>query len=143
MRSEKDIKFHHLTISVNNLDESQEFYEKLGFHYSRDFERKDYPAKFRDLVLDNFCLRLIEFQDKEKLVLGRAENPLVNFQTIGLKHFALEVENLSSFLKNAQLDIIDEFGTKDREIQEGVSGVRYVFLKDLDGNIIEVVEQIR
>lgn len=135
--------FHHLTLSVDNLDKSQEFYEKIGFSYNKDFKREDYPAKFRDLTLGSFCLRLVEFQGSKKPLAECFENPVVNFQTIGLKHFSLEVTDISSFLAEFESSLIDEYGFKKSEMQKGVSGVRYAFLRDLDGNIIEVIEQIR
>jgi len=139
-------KFHHLTISVSNIKKSSMFYKKLGFKISKGFERKDYPAKFRDLKLDSFCLRLVEFQNKKKQI-SSSKNPIKSFSVIGIKHLALEVKNLEKIkeiLEKQKTTFLDEknIGT-NAKIQRGVSGVNYIFLKDPDGINIELVEKLK
>ena len=139
-------KLHHLTISVSNIKKSTDFYKKLGFRPSRDFERKDYPAKFRDLLIDSFCLRLVEFQKNRRLIPSSFSNPIKNFSVIGPKHFALEVNNLREVkerLDKQNIYFLDGKNTgSNATIQKGVSGVNYIFLKDPDGNIVELVEEL-
>ena len=133
---------HHLTISVSSLEKSQRFYKKLGFIYSRDFERKDYPAKFRDMLLENFTLRLVEYEGNLKKIPLCYKNPIKNFKTLGLKHFALQVQDILKFKKDSKLSnyIFLDGMNKKAQIQQGITEVNYIFLKDLDNNLIELVE---
>lgn len=140
-----DVRLHHITFSVSDLDKAQAFYEKLGFKYSRAFERPDYPAKFRDLVIKNMCLRLVEYQGKKNKLPACYDSPLKNLKTLGLKHFALRVKNLPAVkqrLDSYGYTFLDEKHIgKKAKIQKGVSGVDYIFLKDPDKNIVELVEE--
>lgn len=139
------VKLHHLTISVSDLARAQRFYEELGFKYVRDFERIDYPAKFRDLKINSFCLRLVEFIGQKNKIPPCYEDPIVNFHTIGPKHFALEVDDLDKIKLSLEMKGCIFYDGKNKgglaKIQKGVSGVRYIFLKDDDGNLVELVEE--
>ena len=118
----------------------------MGFKYCRSFERKDYFSKYKVLINNNFCLVLVEFQGKKKKMPPCYKNPIKNFKTLGLKHFALRIKNLQKLKK--KLDkfkyiFLDEKNSgKNAKIQIGISRIKYIFLKDPNGNLIELVEDI-
>ena len=56
------MKIHHITIAVNNLEESIKFYTQiLGFEIVKKFTRKDMGAKAVFIKLEDFQIEMWEF----------------------------------------------------------------------------------
>ena len=63
------MKIHHVSITVNNLEESTKFYrEMLGFEVEMSFERKDLGAKATFIKLKEFQMELWQFEEMKKNV---------------------------------------------------------------------------
>ena len=83
--------FNHVTISVDNLDKTLEFYKKFGFE-----KYKEYSDENVDIVmlkLGNMILEIFHYQEKEKLP-EHSKELAIDLKTIGNKHFGLGVKNI-------------------------------------------------
>lgn len=110
----------HFAIIVSS-EEALKFYKKLGF--------KEYYRKERQydtvILMEAFEIRIECFIDNTH---PRKGNP----EPLGLRHIAFKVDNIEKTLKDLEID--------DKEASFDWIGIRYVFLKDLDGNIVELHE---
>lgn len=122
---------HHVAISVSNLEESTEFYAKLGFVTVKKFAREDMGAKAVFIELDSFQIELWKFSD-----LKQNQDPLGEIKIKGIRHIAFEVDNLH--------DSISEYkakGLKFTEVKLGASGHNYSFTSDPNGVALEFYEK--
>ncbi|WP_029521134.1 VOC family protein [Persephonella sp. IF05-L8] len=130
-----DFKIHHVAVSVSNMEKAVEFYSILGFKELTGY--KDDNLEIKHLYIDGFILELFCFKEhisKEALELWE------DLKRIGVKHFALSVSDIKKakeYLLNK--GIIQE----DIEIKKGRTGILYFFIKDPDGNFVEIVEDKR
>lgn len=84
------MRIHHIAITVNNLEESQKFYQDFfNFKVGEFFEREDMRAKFVHLELNGFIIELWEFTD----IKENSDN-LRDIKIRGIRHIAFGVENL-------------------------------------------------
>lgn len=111
--------FHHIAIIVSS-EASLDFYRDLGFVETFRKER-EYDTV---VLMDGYGMQLELFIDPrhEK----RDDEPL------GLRHFALTVNRLE--------DGIERLKREDAVINTDWNGVRYVFITDPDGAVIELRE---
>ncbi len=125
------MKFHHVSISVKDLEKSTNFYKDIfGFAEEKRFKRKDLEAKSAFLKLGDIRLELWQF-DKQT----ENKDDFSKLNVLGIKHIAFEVDNIEREYKRLK--------SKKIEISEpklGASGGRYCFLKDPDGLPIELYE---
>ena len=126
------MKLHHIAITVSNLQESIDFYQKFfNFEIIKEFERLDMNAKAVFLKLGDFAVELWEFQD------GKSnQDDLGDIKIKGIRHIALAVENLDDEIKK-----LNKKGLKVSPAKKGASGGRYTFVFDLDGVAIELYEE--
>ncbi|MBN2120320.1 MAG: VOC family protein [Candidatus Omnitrophica bacterium] len=131
------LKLGHIAISISSIEKSSAFYEKnFGFklkeHIKGDSQDPDIA------ILENNTLRLELFEFKEPKALPEyRKNLLSELQTLGVKHFALETEDIEpdyQRLKNQGVCL----GT---DINKLPNGLRYFFIKDPDGIFIELIER--
>ncbi|MFH1232677.1 MAG: VOC family protein [Patescibacteria group bacterium] len=125
------MRIHHIAITVNNLEESQKFYQDFfNFKVVEFFKREDMSAKFVHLELDGFIIELWEFA-------GIKENSdnLKDIKIRGIRHIAFGVENLDK--------IFSDFRQRGLEITEpklGASGHIYSFISDPNGVALEIYQ---
>ena len=127
------MKYFHTAISVNNLEESQRFYENVfNLKFQSQGERKDIKSKFISLADENH--NIVE--------LFKHENPiplnedLMDFQKVGIKHIAFIVNNIEEVIEKAVAN-----GSKIIwPIQEGITIKRLAFISDPNGIPIELIE---
>ena len=90
------MKIHHISITVNNLNESIRFYQDFfGFQILKFFERKDMNGKAVFLKLGDFLIELWEFED---ILLNKDD--LDNIKIRGMRHIAFEVRNLDKIVSD-------------------------------------------
>ncbi|MBA4320341.1 MAG: hypothetical protein C0412_18240 [Flavobacterium sp.] len=126
------MKVHHIAITVNNLEESQKFYQDFfNFKISKSFEREDMGAKAVFLELEGFFIELWEFADfKEN------NDDLKDIKIRGIRHIAFEVENIGK--------IFSDFRQRGLEITEpklGASGHMYSFTSDPNGVALGIYQR--
>lgn len=126
------MKFHHIAISVEDLQESIKFYvDHFGFEIIRKFTKDEWDGSAAILELEDIKLELFHFNDHEHI-----DNKPSNLHITGLKHFAFEVEDIETKY--------EELESKDVDIDEpkpGTTCSKFCFLRDLNGILIELYQE--
>ena len=127
------MRIHHTSITVSNLEKSQEFYEKL-------FDMEKTSEWFREEI----GLHGINLKDESGMILELIKSDNVqpklgnynNLNEIGIKHISFSVVDVDLVFNKA----IKNFGAKELwKPQNGKSVKRIAFITDPDGIPIELV----
>lgn len=127
--------FNHVTISVDNLDETLEFYKKFGF-----VKQKEYHDDNVDIVmiqLEKMILEIFHYPEKDELPEHSKELGK-DLKTIGNKHFALGVKDIN---KAKEFVEINNLSDSEIIINKGRLGKLYFFIKDPNGILMEIIEK--
>ena len=125
----------HVGISVRNMEEALNWYEKnLGFTLVED-DGFIPPLGARICFVQNgdFQLELFEYEQPKPLPEDRL-TPNRDLQTIGTKHVAFEVECMAEMrarLVESGVDIAHEVE---------MNGNKVMFIRDCSGVLIELIE---
>ncbi len=126
------MKFHHVAITVNNLKESQKFYQDFfNFKIFKAFEREDMGAKAVFLELEGFFIELWQFADVKE-----NNDDFKDIKIKGIRHIAFEVENLDKVLSDFK-----QRGLEATEPKLGASGHKYSFIYDPNGVALEIYQR--
>jgi glyoxylase I family protein len=130
-----NLKFHHIALSVLDIVKSEDFYTKiLGFQKEKFYS--DETVKISNLKLDSIILELFEFKKSKPLPEYKKEL-ITDMEVIGLKHFAFTAKNFDATyqkLKSSNVEIV-------RDITKGKTVKKYVFFKDPNGIMFEIIEE--
>lgn len=130
--------FHHTSISVTDVDRSQDFYGKFGFREVHRWISDDGTLQIRHLSLNGYLLELFAYEDPRDDPDTRA-GVGGNLDEVGVKHFALSVPLLED-----AWDALSEAGiVAEADPQMGRTGIRFFFVRDPDGIWVEIVEDHR
>ncbi len=136
-----DLTAHHVGITVADLDRATDFYaETFGLEVIAEFsvsgeafaDAVDVPGatgSFAHLDADGIRLELVEYDPEET----PHEDPALDRP--GAVHLGLAVDDLDAF--HAELDEGVETLSDPRTTE---SGTRICFVRDPEGNLIEVLE---
>ena len=113
---------HHVALLVSS-EECLDFYKKLGFTESFRKER----VNDKIILLDGYGMQLEVFVDNRHPL-----KPSGKDEPLGCRHFALRVDNLENTLA--------ELGTDHTDIGTDWQGIRYCYITDPDGNLVELHE---
>lgn len=123
---------HHIAFTVNNLEESIKWYqEKLGFELIHKYEKE---IKFALLRLDQVKIEIFDFGNETSPLPNYRKGLMIDLKTVGTKHLAIEVSELDTFVGELRYKNV-EF---ENEIDEASFGGRFIFLKDINGILIEL-----
>lgn len=132
-----DFSMHHIAISVANLDESIAWYrDMLGFEEVVRMSQGVTEDKMNigHIRRGNCYIEIFQVEGSKPLPEYRRD-PNTDFGVQGLKHFALQVSDVRSAVK--------ELTAKGVEIAFGpidAPGVCFVFIRDSSGNAFELIE---
>ncbi len=112
---------HHISM-ISSSEESVDFYKRLGFE---EFFRKKRNSD-TVVLLRGYGLQLEIFVDPSHP--QRATNP----ENIGLRNFALKVDNIESTVKELKIP--------SAKIETDWVGERYCFIADPDGLQVQLHE---
>ncbi len=120
MISMKILGLDHIHFAVKDLEESIEFYTKLGFGLERRLDHNGASAQMRispdDIVMDLHLARSVE-------------NP-------GFNHFAIKVEEMDVAVK----ELLNQGIDVDGPIEVPATGRRIATIRDPSGFLLQLVE---
>lgn len=132
-----DISFHHVGISVANLDESIDWYKNmLGFEevMRMDQGMTEDKMSIGHIRRGNCYIELFQVVGSKPLPEYRRD-PNADFGVQGLKHFALQVSDVQAVIKELKAKGVEvAFGPID------TSGICFAFIRDNSGNAFELIE---
>ena len=132
-----DLSFHHIGISVADLEESIAWYkEMLGFE---EVMRMDQGVTIEKMIIGhikrgNCYIELFQVAGAKPLPEYRRD-PNADLAVHGLVHFGLQVDDVHAAL--------EELKAKGVEVAMGpidTPGVSFVFIRDNSGNAFELIE---
>lgn len=125
------MKIHHIAITVRDLEVSKDFYIKnFGLSVAHEYEKGDIGAEAVFLSSGNSFIELFSFDEKKT-------GELTDLSITGIKHISFQTENIESDYARLSANGLD-----CKPIVEGKSGGKYFFTHDLDGNQIEVYQNL-
>lgn len=131
--------FHHVALSVRNLPISIKWYEALGFKPVHHWQAEDSSLRITQMKLGDAMLELFCFSDNAETPANELQL-FDDLQWTGPRHFGLKAESIET----ARQTLIDSgMAPDDVAITEGKTGIRYLFLRDPDGNFVEILEDRR
>ena len=140
-RSVENLRAHHFGVTVTDLDRAVAFYgEKLGLDVLDRFEVDgpefeeavgvaDAAGRFVHLDAGGARVELVEYDPEGEEHRGHEVN------RPGVKHLGFAVSDLDAFYD----DLPDDVETVS-EPRTTSSGTRILFVRDPEGNLVEVVE---
>ena len=127
--------FNHVTISVDNLEDTLIFYKKFGFELFKEYHDENVDIVM--LKLGNMILEIFHYQEKVQLP-EHSKDLGIDLKTIGNKHFGLGVKDIivaKKFVEDNKLC------NKEITITKGRLGKPYFFIKDPNGILMEIIEE--
>lgn len=126
---------HHVSLSVNKLNETIEFYKKFGFKLKREYH--DEAVDIVHLTLKNSVLELFHHKNSNPLP-EHCKNHSTDLQFIGTKHLGIGVKDINKAKK-----FIEVNNLFDGEIivKPGRLKKPYFFVKDPNGIWVEIIEK--
>jgi glyoxylase I family protein len=124
--------FNHIAFNCRDVPAQERFYTKhFGFKRSRTFN----PGTPGEFILIKLGATRLELFPTDSLKVGSAN---AGEQTIGFKHLAFDVPKLEPIIAALKEDgVICDAIIECPHIQPGA---RIVFFRDLEGNILELME---
>ena len=130
------LKISHIALTVSDLEKSMQFYKSnFGFDCVETYDIESRALSICLLQKDDITLELFKWQNFNPLPEYRKTLDS-DLKTLGVKHFCFEVDNIKEMYENftsAGVELATELNTFP-------NGLRYFFIKDPDGILIELFE---
>jgi catechol 2,3-dioxygenase-like lactoylglutathione lyase family enzyme len=131
-------RFHHVSLSVADLDTEEAWY-RAAFGLTRTEERLDLPdAGVRTAVLSDGVGLRVEFTERVGSTPVRNADPYAATATQTFTHLALQVPDLDAAFSRLTTEYnapaVSEPGPG------ATAGMRYAYIHDPEGNLIELIE---
>jgi glyoxylase I family protein len=128
---------HHVTVSVRDMDASIAFYSLLGFRPVLRWTSQAGDLRLAHLALGELLLELAAFE-------ANADAPRLDLEVgndvsqLGVRHFGLRVAELTEARA-----LLLRHGCEVTEIGTGRTLIDFFYVKDPDGNWVEIVRDQR
>ncbi|MCC5647526.1 VOC family protein [Nostoc sp. CHAB 5824] len=131
-------KPYSVTLSVADIEASANWYvEKLGFKIIQD---KSYPEFNTALIFTEKNGFRVELIKDGRAVSGvQRSNPPVHTSIHGVSQFAFETDDVNKLKQ----ELIERGVPITWEFENEELGVRFIFIRDLEGNLIQFLQQLR
>ena len=131
--------FHHVSLSVSDIEKSSQFYEALGFMTVYKWKADDNSITIYHLKLGDSYVELFCYSDY-KSAPESTKSLSTDLPVLGVKHFGLKVKSI----EDAKTQLVKEgFVKEDIEIKKGRTEILYFFIADPDGILLEVLQDDR
>jgi catechol 2,3-dioxygenase-like lactoylglutathione lyase family enzyme len=131
------IRPHAITMSVPNLDLAVRWYSgKLGF---REVQRKSYPefkTSLAFLELNGYRVELIEDGNSQPSI--KRANPPAHTAIQGISQFSF----LTTDLGGVRNELIRRGVSIAWEFENAELGMKFLFIRDLNGNLIQYIQRL-
>jgi len=136
-----DLSAHHVGLTVTDLEETLAFYRDVldlsvadrfsvgGEAFSDAVGVEGASADFAHLEADGIRLELVEYDPEAR------GSPAAGLNQPGAKHVGLSVDDVDAFAERLPDDVPTISGPRTTE-----SGTTLLFLRDPEGNLIEVLD---
>ena len=131
-------KIHHIALSVSDIEESKKFYSFFWFNEKLYFQTEDKELEIVHLKMKDFILELFCYKKFQKLP-EFSKQISTDLPVIWVKHFWLQVKNI----EETKLELEELEIAKNITINTWKTGIKYFFIKDPDGILLEIVEDKR
>ena len=138
--SGQSIKPHTIGIVVSDIEKSTDWYENLlELKLYKEMAFPEYDSlKINFLKGENFQLELMEKKTSFTINKYVADYSINDKPLIGFSKIAFSVPDIvSNYKRTKEMNVTEILGiTEDKEFNS-----RYFIIKDLDGNVIQFIEQ--
>lgn len=126
-------KFHkpHISINPNSVEETKDFYQRIGFKIKDEIYSKEKKRHFLLLEGYNFEIEIFHFDDQKP-----QKAPKEDYQKVGFLHFALPVTDL----QKTRDDFVRKGIKLSKDIAISSTGLKYLNIIDPSGITIEFFE---
>lgn len=133
-----DFKPHHYAIVSSDLSLTLQFYRLFGFEEKLTWVSPDGDLTIVHAEMGGIFLEV--FAPKVPIPAPSAMASLsTDLQAIGTKHFGLKVQSIEA----AAGWVAETFDCDPPKVITGRTSIRYFFVKDPDGNWLEIVQDDR
>ena len=130
--------FHHVALSVRNIEESVAFYVLLGFDPVFDWQTEDTSLTIVHMKQGEALLELFYFS--ESVAAPESAKMLeTDLPRIGIKHFGVRVVDIDKARQRIEALSLAE----NVNVTKGRAGIDYFFIRDPSGILVEVVQDDR
>lgn len=131
--------FHHVCISVSNVEASEAFYAKLGYKRFAQWVSPDGNLSITHLTNGSMLLEMMCHRNYTPAPES-IHSTATGLPILGTKHFALRVTSIER--AKADLVAIGLIG-EEHVVKPGRTVTAYFFVPDPDGILVEIVQDDR
>lgn len=129
---------HHISLSVKSIEDSVQFYEKLGFEKVLQWDAENNSLTIVHMKLGGTYLEFFCFTEKQDAP-ETTKSLETDLPRVGIKHFGLKVGSI----EGAKEFVLKNKLAESVSIKHGRTDIDYFFIKDPSGNFIEFVQDDR
>jgi glyoxylase I family protein len=131
------MRLGHVAVSVSDIGKASKFYCRwFGLKRKKTFRNPSVGLTIC-LLKGDFTLELFQFKKRKPLPAYRRKLES-DLPVLGVKHFCIEVPRIAALYGRFRKARIP-FATEMRTFE---GGTRYFFVKDPDGNLVEIMEAV-